>query len=72
MVPKPLSQAKQLAWQRQCIMEDYHDQMGSAARDYQTPAAPRRIVGQAGQETLRQSVWSASCSRENRTPIRIS
>lgn len=60
MIPKPLDRDEQLAWQRECIMEDYHDQMGSVARDYQTPAAPNRIVGQADQETQRQSVQPAA------------
>ncbi|MGG3884317.1 hypothetical protein [Brevibacillus panacihumi] len=60
MIPKPLDRDEQLAWQRECIMEDYHDQMGNVDRDYQTPVAPRRIVGQAGRETPQQSVQPAA------------
>jgi|GEM_PF-2990974 len=59
-MPKPVSRAEQLAWQRDCIMEDYHDLMGNVAHDHQTPAAPSRIVGQAGQETPQQFVQTAA------------
>ena len=54
---KPLSHAEQLAWQRQCIMEDYQD---TGDHGFQRFAVPRHTGGWVNPETKQLFVQPAA------------